>query len=427
VLTAMNGRWFRYSRLSMLVAVMMFSLVNTTVAIDPVPISLSSGDSSSGAFQFELATVTVLTRSPSGDPLSGINVKAFSEEWGWRVPDWGFSQTATDGKVAFRLTKGRWSFFAIGGNAYSPGEGYFAAVTYFKVSADTNVMLQPTSTITVQASDPQGNGLSYAAVRAMDSAHTPIVHTDNVGTTSASGTITLHVSSDLSYDILVWSSSTPSYAFLRKAVPAGTMVSLSAGASSMAHLHVESFDTAGSAFGAWLYVNYNRFDVGENTGLATVPFHINGVLDLYSSPSEVTMVAVQDNGEWCYRYRPMDYSLSAGQSLSITFGGPLTFKVYVQQDQSQIWFRVTDHYGHDLSWYWQDGLQTKIHLSLTRDGSTILEKDLTDFFSALGTTYENLNSPSYSADGADGRPSTVRDPSLIRDKPSLQDNDDCSP
>jgi hypothetical protein len=133
--------------------------------------------------QFRFVNVTLIVRDMDGIPIKDAQVKAFSEDWGIRYPEFWFSYSDSDGVVTYRLPVGNWSFFAGGGSTYSqkhPGYGYFAILKYVQIMNNCTLTIQPNDEIIFSIFDIYNQPLN-AEVRAMDSDHVPIVVAPSVG------------------------------------------------------------------------------------------------------------------------------------------------------------------------------------------------------------------------------------------------------
>lgn len=339
---------------------------------------------------FAIVSVKISVLDSSGAGLGDANLLAFDENYGIRMPNNGFNVTAPDGSFTYRLPAGTWSFFATSPPS-SVGQGYFIVARSITIAADVGLSLRPDSTISLTSYDGSGSPLN-GQVRIMDQTHTPIIQTYSMGTTD-NGKFTIAVASG-SYMILFWGQAGNSgYAMLKNAM-SGSSIEVRPDSSS-AHIQVKTFDSSMNPSGGTFSVNYDDFDLVNPVG-----FQVNGQLDLYATPSLVTTTFSMTPPPWSFQYFPEDYMLASGQQLSLSYGGQLSVRIYTQTgaagEASQIWLYVVDSFGKEIGAI-GDG-PTPVHalLTLTRDGSTILQKDIgNNFWNGVETHYDVNDSPSY--------------------------------
>jgi hypothetical protein len=353
------------------------------------------------ANSFRFVKVTLLVKNVEGTPINNAQVKAFSEDWGFRVPNFQFNQTDANGTITFSLPIGNWSFFAWGGWDFvnsNRGQGYFVVLRYVAVNSDIQLTLQPSSFISISFFGLEGQPL-LGDVRILDSNHIPIVQSPIAGRTDENGKITMKVTSGIYYDLLFSSqNATVGYGVLQNGIGSGSNITFQATNDSLSHIILNVFDKNFASGHGWFSVNYDCFNVGENTGLAPVNFEANRKLDFYSTASLITIAPCLTYGSWCYRFIPYDYNLTAGSTYEISFGGALSPKLWVQEEQTQVWISICDSFGNLLDWFWNDGIPNEIPITLTRNGTQIYTGAIDSFFDFLGMSYDATNSPEYRID-----------------------------
>ncbi|MEM2825581.1 MAG: Ig-like domain repeat protein [Candidatus Bathyarchaeia archaeon] len=351
--------------------------------------------------QFRLVNVTLIVRDSNGLPIRGAQVKAFSEDWGFRVPNFLFNETDEYGRLTLSLPVGVWSFFAWGGWDFinrNPGQGYFVVLKSVAISSDVSLTLQPDSYISIRYLGLDGRSLD-GEVRILDSGHVPILPAPIAGRADSMGRINLKVKSGTLYDILFsWQNSTHAYIFLLEKIEGGSNLIVQSLRSSLAHITFKVFDRNNMPWNAVFFVNYDRFSIGENTGLNPIGIHVNGRLDLYTTPTLVTISPWIVSDPWCYVFLVQDYDLKAGENYEINLGGPLSIKVWTQQEQTQIWISILDSYGNLMDRFWNNGLSTRIPIILTKNGGRIFEGALDSLYDYLGVSYGTADSPDYTID-----------------------------
>ncbi|MEM3041753.1 MAG: hypothetical protein QXG97_07020, partial [Nitrososphaerota archaeon] len=355
---------------------------------------------SGGIDQFKLVTVTLIVRDSNGLPIRKAQVKAFSEDWGFRVPKFLFNETDEDGCLTLSLPVGVWSFFAWGGWDFinrNPGQGCFVVLKNIFISSNISLTLQPDSYISIQYLGLDGRSLN-GEVRILDSDHVPIISSPVAGRADSMGRINLKVKNGTLYDILFsWQNSTHAYVFLIDKIKSGSNIIVQPTSSSLSHITFQVFDRNNMPCEAAFCVNYNHFNIGEHTGLNPVNIWVNGRLDFYTTPTLITIVPWIVCRPWHYAFVPLDYDLKAGENYEVNLGGPLSIMVWVQQERTQIWIDIRDSYGNIMNRFF-DNVPTRIHIKLTKGGETIFEKKLDSLYDYLGVSYETADSPNYIID-----------------------------
>jgi hypothetical protein len=381
-----------------LIVVIAFSLLVTLSGGISENRQFGQSNGLSNASSFKLVNVTLTAKDWDGIAVRNAQVKAFSEDWGFRVPNFQYNQTDANGNITLTLTVGNWSFFAWWGLdsiSQNIGQGYFVASRYVVVNSNSFLTLQPNSSILTSFSGLDDQPLQ-GDLRVVDSDHAPIIQSPTAGRTDQNGKITLRVTGGVSYDILFSSqNSTTGYCLLQQKAKSGSNLIVQASSTALAHLIFNVFDKNYGAGQAWFFVNYDYFNIGENTGLAPVNIAVYGKLDLYSTPTLTTITPWITNGSWCYSFDPYDYNLKAGVTATFNLGGPLSLKLWTQESQTQTWLDLRDSFGNLLSWFWNDGITTEIPITLTKDAHTVFNGNITSSFSSLGVTYSTTSSPTY--------------------------------
>jgi hypothetical protein len=384
-------------------AVVLISLLSLALGTCLISAGTKSvvADNEGNASSFELVNVTLQVKDADGTPISNAQVKAFSEDWGFRIPNFGFNETDENGTITLPLLTGNWSFYAWGSWDYintKSGQGYFVALNYVNVSSNAVLTLQPDTSIIASFHGLGGEPLQ-GDVRVLDSDHTPIVHSSITGRSNQSGKIEIWVKSGIANDILFSSqNSTVGYGILQKGVTSGSTIDVQVANENPAHIVFDVSDKNYSSGNAVFFVNYNDFDIGENTGLAPITLQVSGRLDFYTTPTTVTTVPWIEYDPWCYSFVPYDYNLSAAETYAFNLGGPLTMKLWVQEEQTQLWIDIRDSFGNPLCWFWNDGAPTMIPITLTNDTGTIYEGTINGSCTCLDRTFDPADSPDYKID-----------------------------
>ena len=347
---------------------------------------------------FRLVNVTLVAKDVNGVPIKNALVKAFSEDWGFRVPNFQFNQTDENGCLTLSLPTGNWSFFIWGGWDFvnrNPGQGLFLVLRNVTISSDTYLVMQPDSYMSILFLGLDGRPLE-GEIRILDSDHTPIIPSPTAGRTDKDGKINLYVKGGLQYNILFsCQNSTVAYIFLLEKIENGRSILIQPTLSSLAQITFNVFDRNNMPCNAWFFINYDSFNVGENTGLAPINIRVNGKLDLYTTPALVTITPWITIDSWCYRFTPLDYQLRAGEKRELRVGGPLSIKLWVQREQTQTWIDIRDSYGNIVGLFWDDGLPTQIPITLTKGDKIIYEGVIDSLFDCVGSTYDVDDSPNY--------------------------------
>jgi len=282
--------------IALLVRMCLAAMFDPTIlsATSPVPQVVFS-DRSSEAFR--LVTVTLQVRDYDGTPLEEAWVRSFSEDYGIQVPNFGLNRTDSQGMLTVRLMNGTWSFFAYGGDRYAsrkPGYGYFMCLLNCSLQFDASLTLQPNVTTSVSFVDLYGAALD-GKVSAIESNHAPIVLTTTIGTT-ARGRIMIYSAQGISMKIFVQSlGASMGYTFLETVSAGGSSV-IRATSDGMAKLNLNARDKDNNPSVGTFFVNYDNFDIGDNTGLHSIEVVVDGHYVLYSSPTLVTIGSTLQRG-----------------------------------------------------------------------------------------------------------------------------------
>ena len=150
---------------------------------------------------FNFVDVTVSINNIAGNPLIGAKVKAFSEDWGIRSPEYWAINTDGNGIAIFHIPRGNWTFYGAAGENYIQnieGQAYFV-VKNILINTSTEVELKPDTTIQVALFE-EDNLPVNAVVRMMDQEHIPIVASSIVGQTRG-GRIIIQTTEECSYNL----------------------------------------------------------------------------------------------------------------------------------------------------------------------------------------------------------------------------------
>ncbi|MBC7233808.1 MAG: PKD domain-containing protein [Chloroflexi bacterium] len=367
----------------------------------PLPIPVKTIPQSTEVQGFTMVTVTAVVQNETGVPVQNALVKAFSEDWGVRYPfDWGtFYTTDQQGRVTCRLPAGDWTFFAASGDAYKwnrPGHGLFAFLRT-TVNASTTLILRPNSTLTLTFRDVNGNMLEADDVYLMESSHIPRVPFPIIGRTQG-GRITLHVSADAQYDLLLLKrpGSTPGYFLHYSRQPAGGTLYLRPTRSDLALVHFRAYDRLGQPTTLNTSVTVAWLDMDRMHGF--FDFNVTGQTDLYITPQWIRLHYRNLSApDWYYFFVGKHYDLQPGSEVSYNMGGPVSadVKVLGKQTDTQLWLRVRDAFDNQMDFFSGPGGICSIPITLTRHGNTIYTGTLTGLGGRLEHGYTQADSPQY--------------------------------
>ncbi|MEM3714387.1 MAG: carboxypeptidase-like regulatory domain-containing protein, partial [Nitrososphaeria archaeon] len=348
--------------------------------------------------------VRLIVKDFDGSPIRNAEVRAFSEDWGISYPDY-FGYTDENGAYNFEIPIGNWSFFIGRGWESSwlrPGEGLFIILPYIHIMEDTTLVAQPNDKITIEVYDVNGRPLDVT-IRMMDSKHAPIVVTPITGRTR-DGRITMHVINGLTYDMLFFAHlSDIGYVGLKRNILSGSSIIVRLTSSDLSRIIFEAYDRYLKPTRATACINYHRFDVGVDTGLAPVCFNFNGLYKIYATPDPVGIFVNLNTDNWSYHFAVNDHYLESGKDLILRYGGPFSVKVKVLQQDSQIWLHVKDAYGNTLIHCNDDKGDLSVPVRLRKDGKIIFEGDKAKIVGVnnalvagrIGQTFEIGASPEY--------------------------------
>jgi len=317
------------------------------------------------ADRFRFVTASLYVKDSSGNPVSNAEVKAFSEEWGTKYPRSGFQYTDSNGLTTFQLPNGTWSFFA--SRSLGAGHGLFVVLRDAHIDADSAFTLRANGVIIVRVQDVNGQPLDVQ-VRMMDSGHVPIIPTRVCGSTN-SGSITLHVTSGITYDLLLFSyqDRKPGYVLLQRNVPSGSNILVRAGAGSQ--IDFEAYTKSYTPTTGFVQVKYYAFDV-EEVVLLDLPGRV------YLTPGTIGVTVLLTTGGWEYRFEHREYTLTQGTALTARYGGPFSVSVRVLQEYTQVWLETRDYFENLVTEFLDRTRSCHIPIELTMAGQTIYQGDL---------------------------------------------------
>jgi hypothetical protein len=329
--------------------------------------------------------VTLQVLDYDGTPLEEAWVRSFSEDYGIQVPNFLMNKTDSSGLLSLRLMNGTWSFFVYGGERYAnskPGYGYFVCLLNHSLQADETFVLRPNITTSISFFNFNGAPLD-GEVRAGESNHTPIVLTTTIGSTS-NGKIIIYSLPRISIKILMYSlGSNIGYVFL-ETIRSGDNLSVKAVDREMAKIYMSIKDKDGNPSIGTYFINYNDFDIGDNTGLHPIEVVVNGQYTLYSTPTSITVTSTLQRGWGAYHSVPEDYDLIRDRELTINRGGPFNVSVHIMQDRTQIWLDVRDSFGN----LWMNSWPISAPVRIIRDRDVVYAGNLKGFIDYLGMTYQ---------------------------------------
>jgi len=302
---------------------------------------------------FTIVQVRVTVRDARGAPIRNAQVIAYSEDWGVRLPvDGPFAMTDDRGDARLLVMKGRWSFFAGGGQAQAserPGEGYFLAELDRTVTADAAIALEPSDRISISVP------LDAQEVRAMEAAHTPLVAMPVVGATRG-GRMTLFTTRGLRQRLVLVRSPIDGLGYLISPPPvaAGQAINLRLAADELCLVRFRIADHTGRPGTATVAVGASSLDLDQ--GWQLTHFSIDGQADFYFTPVTGCMYYLYSSGGCSYWFNRKPLRLEAGSVREENFGGPLTASIVaandtMSQSATNLGFMACDRYGNVLDFY----------------------------------------------------------------------------
>jgi hypothetical protein len=336
---------------------------------------------------FSFVYVSLRVLDVDGNPINGAQVKAYSEDWFARYPDSmmgepGFALTDERGWVSFRIPVGNWTFFASAGEFYEssrPGFGYFV-VFRGRVLGDSSFILRPDDVIDLAVVDVSGRPID-GRVSVMVSDYTPIIEVPRSGVTRG-GRIQIHVSRGFQYDILFLKEpATDKVGYIiHERIGQARVVRIRPSAESLSQLTFRIYDKQYRGAGGVLNLFYHNFSIN---GWAA-NWEIRDLDTVLVTPGKLWASFILIKEGWRFSFYGNEYLLSPGLRRTISFGGPLTPRLWVsvrdwdfrETGPPQMWLQISDGFGNVLDNFWDPNGREDIPIDLLRNGAVIFSENL---------------------------------------------------
>jgi hypothetical protein len=336
---------------------------------------------------FSFVYVSLRVLDVDGNPINGAQVKAYSEDWFARYPDSmmgepGFALTDERGWVSFRIPVGNWTFFASAGEFYEhsrPGFGYFV-VFRGRVLGDSSFILRPDDVIDLAVVDVSGRPID-GRVSVMVSDYTPIIEVPRSGVTRG-GRIQIHVSRGFQYDILFLKEpSTDKVGYIiHERIGQARVVRIRPSAESLSQLTFRIYDKQYRGADGFLNLFYHNFSIN---GWAA-NWEIRDLDTVLVTPGKLWASFILIKDGWHFSFYGNEYLLSPGLKRTISFGGPLTPRLWVsvrdwdfrETGPPQMWLQISDGFGNVLDNFWDPNGREDIPIDLLRNGAVVFSENL---------------------------------------------------
>lgn len=294
-------------------------------------------------------TVSLTLLSKIGYTMGGIGVQAYSEDWHIILPErWQKNYVDDSGKTSLMLPQGSWSFFA-------SGFGYYTLLSTQSILTNTEIVIQPAATTTIEVRDFNGNGLRNVEVYLVETNHKPFLIPSWVGVTDQQGRLSVDVAPGFQYDVIL----------LRPVLEDGTAFFVHAGTmigGSNFHYQMRSDQLALVSFNlinslgvpgpysTW-EVRYPHVSLDFRAWFQRTPDFWWDQLRLWVSPEPLIATAYEQVNDWTFSFSNDAFVPHAGQSNMIIFGGDLQIQTWfypLLEPGQQMWIQVRDSMGHTL-------------------------------------------------------------------------------
>jgi hypothetical protein len=336
---------------------------------------------------FSFVYVSLRVLDVDGNPINGAQVKAYSEDWFARYPDSmmgepGFALTDERGWVSFRIPVGNWTFFASAGEFYEhsrPGFGYFV-VFRGRVLGDSSFILRPDDVIDLAVVDVSGRPID-GRVSVMVSDYTPIIEVPRSGVTRG-GRIQIHVSRGFQYDILFLKEPAMDKVgyIIHERIGQAREVRIRPSAESLSQLTFRIYDKQYRGADGFLNLFYHNFSIN---GWAA-NWEIRDLDTVLVTPGKLWASFILIKDGWHFSFYGNEYLLSPGLKRTISFGGPLTPRLWVsvrdwdfrETGPPQMWLQISDGFGNVLDNFWDPNGREDIPIDLLRNGAVVFSENL---------------------------------------------------
>jgi hypothetical protein len=336
---------------------------------------------------FSFVYVSLRVLDVDGNPINGAQVKAYSEDWFARYPDSmmgepGFALTDERGWVSFRIPVGNWTFFASAGEFYEhsrPGFGYFV-VFRGRVLGDSSFILRPDDVIDLAVVDVSGRPID-GRVSVMVSDYTPIIEVPRSGVTRG-GRIQIHVSRGFQYDILFLKEPAMDGVgyIIHERIGQARVVRIRPSAESLSQLTFRIYDKQYRGADGFLNLFYHNFSIN---GWAA-NWEIRDLDTVLVTPGKLWASFILIKDGWHFSFYGNEYLLSPGLKRTISFGGPLTPRLWVsvrdwdfrETGPPQMWLQISDGFGNILDNFWDPNGREDIPIDLLQNGAVVFSENL---------------------------------------------------
>jgi hypothetical protein len=336
---------------------------------------------------FSFVYVSLRVLDVDGNPINGAQVKAYSEDWFARYPDTtrgepGFALTDERGWVSFRIPVGNWTFFASAGEFYEssrPGFGYFV-VFRGRVLGDSSFILRPDDVIDLAVVDVSGRPID-GRVSVMVSDYTPIIEVPRSGVTRG-GRIQIHVSRGFQYDILFLKEPAMDRVgyIIHERIGQAREVRIRPSAESLSQLTFRIYDKQYRGADGFLNLFYHNFSIN---GWAA-NWEIRDLDTVLVTPGKLWASFILIKDGWHFSFYGNEYLLSPGLKRTISFGGPLTPRLWVsvrdwdfrETGPPQMWLQISDGFGNILDNFWDPNGREDIPIDLLQNGAVVFSENL---------------------------------------------------
>jgi hypothetical protein len=336
---------------------------------------------------FSFVYVSLRVLDVDGNPINGAQIKAYSEDWFARYPDSmmgepGFALTDERGWVSFRIPVGNWTFFASAGEFYEhsrPGFGYFV-VFRGRVLGDSSFILRPDDVIDLAVVDVSGRPID-GRVSVMVSDYTPIIEVPRSGVTRG-GRIQIHVSRGFQYDILFLKEPAMDKVgyIIHERIGQAREVRIRPSAESLSQLTFRIYDKQYRGADGFLNLFYHNFSIN---GWAA-NWEIRDLDTVLVTPGKLWASFILIKDGWHFSFYGNEYLLSPGLKRTISFGGPLTPRLWVsvrdwdfrETGPPQMWLQISDGFGNILDNFWDPNGREDIPIDLLQNGAVVFSENL---------------------------------------------------
>ncbi|MCX8066971.1 MAG: hypothetical protein N3B68_04000, partial [Anaerolineae bacterium] len=297
-------------------------------------------------------TVTLALRDRSGAPTSTPCVGAYSEDWHIILPGrWERNCPVSTGTATLTLPVGLWSFF-------TAGPGYYVPLLNQPIITDTALVVQPTTTVTLEIHDFNGAPFDGIEVWVIEAQHKPLLPPAYVGHTNAQGQMEVSVAPGLNYDVLlIWRppvGTSDGTAFFVHAgtVAAGSTLHYQMRADQLALIPFSLTNEQGTpGLRSALQVKYPRISQDFDVWFCRDDISWWNQLRLWVSPEPLVATAHEFADDWHFIFSNDALEPEAGQTYPITVGGNLEVQTWfypLLDPGQQVWVQVRDATGHTL-------------------------------------------------------------------------------